>query len=323
MDEFSLINKIKQSYYRQASLIKGVGDDGAVFRETAEDIVTVTDMFVEGVHFTRQTMTPKQIGYKALAGNLSDLAAMGAKPMFYLVSIVVPSSWQEDVIALYKGMESIAKTFQIDLIGGDTVSGEQLTVSITMIGRVLSERVRYRSLAKPGDILFVTGTLGDSQAGLFLLQSKQTFRNEQYFIKRHQYPFPRVSFSLALEEIDRIAFNDISDGLMSEAKEIAIASGVNLVIDDSLIPIDPNYYQFNLKQQEEWKLFGGEDFELLGATSPRNWERIKMIAKNTNTPVTKIGYVESLNHKDEDGEVFLIVKGKKKIVNRRGYTHLT
>src|SRR5690625_373869 len=119
MDEFSLINKIKQSYYRQASLIKGVGDDGAVFRETAEDIVTVTDMFVEGVHFTRQTMTPKQIGYKALAGNLSDLAAMGAKPMFYLVSIVVPSSWQEDVIALYKGMESIAKTFQIDLIGGD------------------------------------------------------------------------------------------------------------------------------------------------------------------------------------------------------------
>ena len=162
MDEFSFINLIKQDYYTQSTLIKGVGDDGAVFRQSSKDIVTAMDTFVEDIHFSRKTMRPFYIGYRALAANISDLAAMGASPAFYLVSIIIPKSWSEDeLLQIFTGMKTLAKTFNMDLIGGDTVSGQQLSISITVIGYVQRGKARYRSSAQDGDIVFVTGTLGD------------------------------------------------------------------------------------------------------------------------------------------------------------------
>src|SRR5690625_389178 len=117
MDEFSFINSIKPSTYRQSSMIKGIGDDAAVIRESAEDIVTAVDVFVENVHFSRETMNPFHIGYRALAANLSDMAAMGATPTYYLVGAVVPKNWSSgELHEIFKGMRHLADKYAVDLI---------------------------------------------------------------------------------------------------------------------------------------------------------------------------------------------------------------
>src|SRR5690625_1425133 len=209
MDEFTLIEQIKQKTYRQQSLIKGVGDDAAVFRLYNKDTVIAVDTFVEGVHFTRETLTPKQIGYRVLAVNMSDIAAMGATPLYYLVSIVIPGSWDnESVKQIFSGMDELAERYALDLIGGDTVSGHELVIAVTIIGSVAGGKARYRHHAKPGDVVFVTGTVGDARAGLDVLL-RQTKLPENAtesiiypLITRHQRPEPRVEFAQQLKHID-------------------------------------------------------------------------------------------------------------------------
>lgn len=322
MDEFSFIQSIQQSYYRQPSLIKGVGDDAAVIRPTGEDIVIAKDMFVENVHFNRRTMTPYHIGYKALAANLSDLAAMGARPAFYLVGISISNDWTKEELAdIYNAMKYLADRYKVDLIGGDTVSGKELVISITVIGLTNKDNSRLRSSAREGDIVFVTGTLGDSQAGLHLLLNPNTtiHTDEQYFKERHQLPNPRVKFSLDLQEINRVALNDISDGIASEAHEIAEASKVGLVLIEDKLPIHPALNQFDAELQYRWKLFGGEDYELLGTVSPRDWELVKQSAERHQVPITEIGYVT-----DDSGKVFLQKEnGKMERLEKKGYNHLS
>lgn len=324
MNEFQLIHSIKQSHYQQSSLIKGIGDDAAVFRQNYRDIITAVDTFVEGVHFTRKTMSPKQIGYRLLAVNLSDIAAMGAEPVFYLVSAVIPSYWEKNISDVYRGMNTLASEYNIDLIGGDTVTGKQLTLSMTIIGYVDEGRARYRHDARDQDVVFVTGTLGDARAGLHILQSAKQFINTDYYINRHQSPTPRVKFSQALQNIPRIALNDISDGIASEASEMATASQKNIVLDNKLLPESANYKQFPKQLRKEWKLFGGEDFELLGTVGLSDWENVKSVAIKTNTPITKVGYVTQEPIKNQTvGQVYLYENGKKSLIDKRGYTHLS
>src|SRR5690606_19802122 len=139
---------------------------------------------------------PFHVGYRSLAANLSDMAAMGANPISYLVSIVVPKNYSNyDLQEIYRGLETLAKKHQVDLIGGDTVTGEQLVLSITVNGAVLAGKARYRDLMRPGDIIFVTGTLGDAAAGLNILLDKQSVDfGADYLINRHRMPTPRVEF---------------------------------------------------------------------------------------------------------------------------------
>src|SRR5699024_10321088 len=153
MDEFSFINSIKPKEYHQSALIKGMGDDAAVFQPLTGSVVTAVDTFVEHVHFSRQTMKLFQAGYRALAANMSDLAAMGATPAFYLASVVVPDSLSiQDLYKIFSGMKDLANAYNMDLIGGDTVSGKVLTLSITVIGFVDDQQARYRHLARDGDV---------------------------------------------------------------------------------------------------------------------------------------------------------------------------
>ncbi|MFC4559362.1 thiamine-phosphate kinase [Virgibacillus kekensis] len=319
MDEFDFINSIKQPTYRQSSVIKGIGDDAAVIRQTTQDTVTAVDTFVEGVHFTNVTMEPFHIGYRAVAANVSDLAAMGATPAFYLVSIVIPSSWnKEELNQIYKGMHKMASIHNMDLIGGDTVSGKELTISVTVIGFADKDKARYRSHAAAGDIVFVTGTLGDSRAGLHILENPGTYKDTDYFLNRHRLPEHRVSFSEKLGSLKRVSLNDVSDGIANEANEIAEASKVSLHIEENSIPVSKQFYQFPDKLQYEWKLFGGEDFELLGTVPKHDWERVITAAEGTNTPVTKIGYVSNQTKSD----VYIERDGRKKPLFKQGYTHL-
>ncbi|MGM8213844.1 thiamine-phosphate kinase [Virgibacillus sp. W0430] len=321
MDEFSFINSIKQKSYQQSTVIKGIGDDAAVIRQQSKDIVTAVDTLVHGVHFSTETMQPFQVGYRALAANISDLAAMGASPAFYLVSITIPDTLGERALQdMYSGMRHIASTYQMDLIGGDTVSGKEWSVTITVIGYVDKGRARYRSLAEENDVVFVTGTVGDSQAGLYILQHSGNYINQNYFINRHVKPEPRVSFARALRNIQRMALNDISDGIANEAAELAEASNVALILDSEKIPISPFLSQFPCDLQYKWKLFGGEDFELLGTVSEKDWSHVQFCAKELQLPVTQIGKV--VHRKTSDGHVFLKQNKQQVPLNKKGYTHL-
>lgn len=321
MDEFSFINVIKQDYYKQPSLIKGVGDDGAVFRQPSKDIVTAVDTFVEHIHFTKQTMSPFHVGYRCLAANISDLAAMGATPAFYLVSIVVPSTWHEEELKdIFHGMKVMANKYHIDLIGGDTVSGSELVMTITILGYVPHDKIRYRHTAEDQDIVFVTGTLGDSQAGLHILQNEGHYIDRDHFIKRHQMPEPQVSFAKGLRELTRVTLNDISDGLANEVSEIGEASQVNVILYDELIPNRHSLSQFPTHLQQHWTYFGGEDFELVGTVAQEHWGTVEKIAHQTNTCVSKVGYVE--RDSTSFGHVYLTKNNKKQRLHKKGYTHL-
>ncbi|SHG15102.1 thiamine-phosphate kinase [Ornithinibacillus halophilus] len=326
MDEFQFIKHIEQNFYRQSTIRKGTGDDAAVFTQNYQETVVAKDMLVENVHFSRKTMEPFHIGYKGLAANISDLAAMGASPAFYLVGISIPPNWSiKEIEDIYNGFKAISNHYGMDLIGGDTVSGNELVLSVTVIGFVNKNRIRYRHLAKDGDVVFVTGHLGDSQAGLHLLTSAtsmERFNDVDYFIHRHRMPTPRVKFSKAIETIPRVSLNDISDGLASEANEIAEASQVDIIIFDKKIPSHPSYNQFPLNDQKKWKYFGGEDFELLGTVSPSDWSKLEEAARISDTRLSKIGYVS--DKKDRSGRVYLERTGQSRIqLKKEGYNHLS
>ncbi|GGC97248.1 thiamine-monophosphate kinase [Thalassobacillus devorans] len=323
MDEFSFIDSIKQDVYFQPSVLKGIGDDAAVFRANNQDIITAVDTLVEDVHFSRDTMAPFDVGYRALAVNISDLAAMGAAPAFYMVSIVIPEDWSvEEIDEIYSGMKELAKQYRMDLIGGDTVSGKELVVSVSVFGLVPPDKSRYRSLAKPGDVLFVTGTLGDAQAGLEYLLGKHHFDEAvaDYFISRHRQPDPRVAFALQLQSLKRVALNDISDGIASESNEIAAASGVDLHIKYEDLPRVEYMNGLEKEVCKPWMLSGGEDFELLGAVPEKDWEAVQQAAEASSTRVTKIGSVSE--KKATEPVVFLYEENEKSRLTKSGYTHL-
>ncbi|SDK38467.1 thiamine-phosphate kinase [Sediminibacillus albus] len=324
MDEFAFIRSIAPKHHQQSSLIKGIGDDAAIFRQPYQDIVTAVDTFVEGIHFSKQTMEPHHVGYRVLAANISDIAAMGAVPAFYLISIVIPDSWTKaELSEIYKGMQMLASQYQMDLIGGDTVSGKELTISVTIIGYVEHNKVRYRNNARENDLVFVTGTLGDSSAGLYLLTSQGHSLSDctrDYFIERHRLPSPRVDFSREMLPLSRVALNDISDGIANEAAEIAEASRVTIHLDYNSLPVHPQLKQFTAEQQRKWKLFGGEDFEILGTAAESDWPAIRAAAEKAQIKVTRIGYVTHQPH--NTGKVILQEGNEQSILDKSGYTHL-
>ncbi|MFZ3579554.1 thiamine-phosphate kinase [Virgibacillus sp. DJP39] len=319
MDEFDFINSIKQKSYMQSSLIKGIGDDAAVFRQTSEEVVVAVDTFVEDIHFSLETMNPSHIGHRVLAANISDIAAMGARPAFYLVSITLPKSLPStDRADIFEGMRSLASRYRMDLIGGDTVSGQQLSISVTVIGYVPQKKARYRSDAREGDIVFVTGTLGNSQAGFHILNGTDTYQDESYYIQKHRSPIPQIEFAQQIQEIDRVALNDISDGVGSEAIEIAEASQVTLHITETALPVSESFSQFPSDLQKKWKLFGGEDFELVGTVSKQNWQSVQQAANRIGVTVTEIGYVSEYNNH----YAYLHENNSRVPLKKDGYNHL-
>lgn len=322
MDEFLFIDSIRPKSYRQPSVQQGIGDDGAVIRQTAQDMVIAVDTMVEGIHFLKKTMSPYDIGFKSLAANVSDLAAMGAAPACYLVSVTVSPDWKTaDVQDIFRGMKALGDTWNMDLIGGDTVTGGELSVTVTVLGFTQRDRARYRFNAQAGDVIFVTGTLGDSQAGLHLLMNPNSHseRFHGHLTGRHQRPMPRVDFSLKLAHIKRLALNDISDGLASEANEIAERSDVDMHLEEACIPKHPALAAFEPELQTQWSLYGGEDYELLGTVSTQEWDDVQKAAQLTGTPVQKIGIVKAKS--GEQGRVYLKKDGISRLLQKKGYNH--
>ncbi|WP_408009073.1 thiamine-phosphate kinase [Pseudalkalibacillus sp. A8] len=321
-DEFEWIESITPKQNHQPTLIEGIGDDAALIRpEAGFDDILCVDTMVENIHFSRKTMTPYQIGHKALGVNISDVAAMGGTPRFYLVSIAIPENWSEaELQEIYQGMEDLADNYKLDLIGGDTVSTPgPLVVSVTVHGRVLKGRKLLRKNALPGDVVFLTGPVGLSAAGLELLLEDRVSENLKKLVEAHQLPVPQVEAGLLLAESGyKIALNDISDGLGSESHEIAESSNVHIQIRYEQLPTVEEFNHFPSEQVLDWMLYGGEDFQLVGTVPRENWPSLVNLFREKGQEIHEIGEVV-----EGKAEVSLLQENDTTPVSKKGYNHFS
>ncbi len=294
LGEFGLIDHITQNFkLEQPSSVLGVGDDAALIDDTGRQTVITSDMLLEGIHFDLSYMPLKHLGFKAVAVNISDLAAMNAFPGQILVNVGLSNRFSvEAVDELYKGIETACQAYKVDLIGGDTTaSASGLVISITAIGHVMPDQAVRRSGAKPNDILCVTGDLGAAYMGLQVLErEKQVYLTNpdmqpqleefQYIVQRQLRPEARMDIihELRDKELVPTSMIDISDGLVSEIFHLGKQSGTGFRIYEDKIPLDKETYdtayQFKL-DPTTCALNGGEDYELLFTISQDDYEKVK------------------------------------------------
>lgn len=295
--EFGLIDRITQDITSiQPSTIKGAGDDAAVMDFGGDELVLVTtDMLVEGIHFDLMYHPLKHLGYKAVAVNISDICAMNGRPTQITVSLGLSSRFSvEAVEELYEGIKAACAYYKVDLVGGDTTSSNRgLILSITAMGTVKKDRVVYRSGAREGDLLCITGDLGAAYLGLQILErEKQLFLNQPdiqpdledqtYIIGRQLKPEARLDIIEAFLEKDLVPTSmiDISDGLASEIFHIGKASGVGMILEESGIPINQQAKLMALKFKLDpttCALSGGEDYELLFTIRPEDVDKVRFL----------------------------------------------
>lgn len=270
MGEFELIEKIRALFPAPAGIL-GIGDDCSVIpQRDGMDTLVSTDMLVEGVHFLFDDISPEQLGWKSAAVNISDIAAMGGRPVSTYLSIALPRDiGQEWVMRFINGYREISGRFGAPLLGGDTCSSpDRLCISVTVLGECEHGKALLRSGAKPGDLVCVTGFLGESAAGLrVILEGKPRTGAAGRLVEKHYRPLPRVSEGVALASSGAVtSMMDISDGVASDLRHIMKESGVGAVIDTGRIPISedlkavcPLFGWDSLPLALE----GGEDYELL------------------------------------------------------------
>ena len=309
-DEFDFIRALRDRAAASSS-VTGIGDDAAVVRTASgKETVITTDLLIEDVDFRRTTIPPYLLGHKALAVSLSDIAAMGSRPRWSLISIGVPADvWQTDFVdRLYSGLFELAGRYDVQLIGGDTSrTEEKIVIDSIVLGECAAGHAIKRSGAKPGDQIFVTGSLGAAAAGLRLVErgahlAEQNLADEDshkldHVLLRHLRPEPRVGWGIVLGE-ERLATSmiDVSDGLSSDLNHLCEASGGGALIESSLLPIDSQVTELcgrRALDPLQLALHGGEDFELLFTVKPDDVARLPRRVDGTG--ITRIGEVRSKN----------------------------
>ena len=296
LGEFALIDRLTTDLpSHQASTLKGVGDDAAVIHAGENVLLVSTDMLIEGTHFDLMYTPLRHLGYKSVIVNLSDIYAMNAHPQQITVSLGLSNRFSvEAVEELYSGIRAACEKYGVDLVGGDTTSSPKgLVISVTALGSTTVDRVTYRSGAKPGDILCVTGDLGAAYLGLQLLErEKQLFldqpdiqpdlENQKYLVGRQLKPEARGDMIsiFAKHGIVPTSMIDVSDGLSSDLKHICRASQVGAFVEESGVPIHPEAEQMALKFQLDpitCALSGGEDYELLFTIDPKDLQQTRLL----------------------------------------------
>ncbi|MBP2646258.1 MAG: thiL [Firmicutes bacterium] len=319
--EFGLIDLIKDgATVDQTSLVVGIGDDAAVYVPGRGKLeLLTTDMLVEKVHFDLTTTSPWQLGYKAVAVSLSDIAAMGGKPKHIVVSLALTVETSvEYVVNLYSGIKEICREYSVNLVGGDTVSSpEGLVINVAVTGEVEPAGLLRRSGAKPGDLVAVTGYLGNSACGFDLLR-RRGWEDYEYawpLVTAHLTPRPQVALGQSLAAWGATSANDISDGLASEANELAKASGKAIKLYSEKIPLSPELVQAAAlfrKKPLDYALYGGEDYQLVFTISPEQFARLPQVAGQFSA----IGEVA-----EGEGVTLLGQTGKPVRLNPKGYNH--
>jgi len=304
--EFGLIDRITKNP-KNKDILVGIGDDAAVIKTKKGLQVLTTDSLVEGDHFRRKWFTPVQIGMKAIEINVSDIASMGAIPKYVLVSFALPNDLSVDFVEnIYKGMWESCDKYEIEIIGGNMTHSERIVISITLIGEVENKNLSLRSSARPGDLIFVSGHLGNGRAGLRLFQKGI----EEFENVKKGYLEPKAQLKTALKLSPYVnSMIDVSDGLAPEVKHICNESKCGAIIYKDKIPISEEVRKAAKRLDEDpydYALFGGEDFKLVYTVSKKNLESI------TGFLVGEI---------TEKKDLLLAYNGKEKKIIQRGYDH--
>lgn len=316
--EFGFIDAIKENtLFHPENVVVGIGDDGAVYTTTPGwQQVAVIDTMVQNSHFIiGKTATWHDVGFKAVASNLSDIAAMGAVPTHIVLSTALaPQMEVDDVIAMYRGIKDICRDYQVNILGGDTVmSKEGVVITVAAFGEIEAGKALLRSGAQDGDVIAVSHTIGDSAGGLDVLLAGQP--GYDTLKKAHQYPKPQVELGRLLVAHHCHSLNDISDGLASESNEIAKASGVELVIDRDQVPTSEALKAWAAASGRDiWKFVfnGGEDYELVFTMAPEDFQALQAVYP----AVQVIGSVHN-----GPGRVLLRHDGEEHVLPPTGWTH--
>ncbi len=311
IQEFPLIRGLARQFARHApGLVQGIGDDAAVVESTSKTWWHVTtDLLAENIHFNFKSAEPESIGYRAAMANLSDLAAMGATPRYLLISLAIPKTLKPShIFKIYSGLMNACRRDRVALIGGDTsASTTGLFLSLTLIGTTAPKQALFRRGARAGDLIYVTGTLGDSLAGLRLLTPLHTARrssknktvlsasHQRFLIDRHFHPTARVAEGQWLNR-ERLASAaiDVSDGLSGDLRHLCTASQVGAEIETEQLPISAAcraYGRATGRSPMEFALTGGEDYELLFTVAPGSRGKMEHQARTHGYHITCIGTI--------------------------------
>jgi thiamine-monophosphate kinase len=331
LGEFGLLQRIGRRVPAPPAFVSiGLGDDAAVLHTASHrDLIITTDMLVEEIDFDPAYVSFRQIGYKALAVNLSDVAAMGGRPFAFLVGLALPGSTPVRVVdEIYHGMFSLAGRHRVVLIGGDTsASRKGILITVTVLGDIERGRAITRAGAKLGDRIYTTGTLGDSRAGLEILKSRKNRKSpralagDSHLIRRHILPAPRVAFGRLLGRRGwASAMIDLSDGLASDLRHLCEAGRVGARVELDRLPLSTALEAHALRRGRsatDYALRGGEDFELLFSVGEKRAAAVEAAARRMALAVTPIGTIVSKSR-----GVTLIRKGGREVpLTVKGYEH--
>jgi thiamine-monophosphate kinase len=272
----------------------GIGDDCALIAPAPGEMLAIsTDMLVEGRHFFPD-IDPHALGHKALAVNLSDLAAMGAQPLGFTLAFALPKPREDWLEAFSAGMFELADRYGCELIGGDTTAGP-LNLCLTVFGSVQRDAALRRDAAQAGDDIWVSGTPGDARAGLGLMRGEwQTSEPDaEHFRRALEYPEPRVALGLALRGVARAAL-DVSDGLAGDLRHILERSHLCATIDVDALPLSPALARLPRELQLQCALAGGDDYELCFTAAPEQRMAVESAAQHAGVRATRIGTMSSL-----------------------------
>jgi thiamine-monophosphate kinase len=307
--EFGLIERLgAKTTLRNATSLRGIGDDAAVIALPGDECLLVsTDMLCEGIHFDLTFHPLAHLGYKAVAVNVSDIAAMNGRPEQVTVALGLSNRFSvEAVEALYEGIRAACDAYGVDLVGGDTVSSQSgLVICITVLGRAPKDRIAYRSGASPGDILCVTGDLGAAYLGLQVLlrekaeysanpQMQPQLQGKDYVLRRQLRPEARTDMVHELADLGVVPTSmiDISDGLASELLHLCRQSGLGAQLYEDKLPIDKESYDVAINDfkltPSVCALNGGEDYELLFTIAQADYDKVKHHAD-----LSFIGYMQA------------------------------
>jgi thiamine-monophosphate kinase len=329
LGEFGLIDRLtKNVKYHHPETLMGIGDDAAVIEAGDKVILFSTDLLVEGIHFDLTYMPFKHLGYKAAVVNISDIAAMNGVPKQMTVSLAVSSRFSAEALdELYAGVVMACEKYKVDLVGGDTSSNVKgLMISVSILGEAKKEEVTYRSGARSGDLLCVTGDLGSAYIGLFILErEKSVFKvdpNMQPELSGFDYQIGRQLRPEARTDVRNLLIGigvkptsmiDISDGLASEILHLCKQSGVGCKLFEGKIPID----EYTKELAKEYKIIpsvaalsGGEDYELLFTVKQEDYEKIKDIVG-----ITIIGHMTAAS----EGKLMITPDGKAIPITAQGW----
>lgn len=312
--EFALIDRLAAiaRHSSDHSVILGIGDDAAIVKPGSSIIVLTSDMLVDGVHFDSAHQPFASIGHRAMAANISDVAAMAARPRYALVCLGLPGeSHVAEIEELYEGLVGFASRFGVAVVGGDVVSSPNIVISVALMGCAADELGARRSSAKAGDKIIVTGHLGRSAAGLFAgrLPQDEITDLDAGMIAAHLFPEPRLAAALAALSAGARCMQDVSDGFVKDLGHICQESSLGAMVELSKLPLDKGLRDFCASHHlgaEKLLLAGGEDFELIITCPPEISGRVVQAINEVDPAgASVVGYMTSecrgVYLEDEDG----------------------